>query len=71
MFGEVNKFLDEKGVKIEESQLEYMPHELLSISDITSSRKIMKFIEMIEEVDDVQNVFTNFEIDDSISSELE
>lgn len=71
MFGEVNKYLDEKGIKIEESQLEYTPNELLTISDVSSAKKIMKFIEMIEEVDDVQNVFTNFEIDDSISSELE
>lgn len=71
MFGEVNKFLDDKGINIEESQLEYVPNEFLTISDISAAKKIMKFIEMIEDIDDVQNVFTNFEIDETISSELE
>ena len=31
----------------------------------------MKFIDKMEELDDVQNVFSNFEIDDAIASELE
>ncbi len=70
-FGEVNKYLDENDIIIEETQLEYVANELLTISTLNEAKQIMKFIEKMEELDDVQNVFTNFEIDDSIISELE
>lgn len=70
-FGEVNKYLDENDISIEETQLEYVPNDVIVIDSVNEAKKIMKFIDMIEDVDDVQNVFTNFEIADSIASELE
>jgi YebC/PmpR family DNA-binding regulatory protein len=70
-FGEVTKYLDDNNITIEESQLEYVANELLTINTVSEAKVIMKFIDKMEELDDVQNVFSNFEIDDAIASELE
>lgn len=70
-FGDVTKYLDDNNITIEESQLEYVANELLIINNVSEAKVIMKFIDKMEELDDVQNVFSNFEIDDSIVSELE
>jgi transcriptional/translational regulatory protein YebC/TACO1 len=39
--------------------------------DIESARKLMKFIEVLEDDDDVQNVYHNLEITDELADELE
>lgn len=70
-FGDVSKYLDENNYSIEESQLEFVPNQLLTINNVEEAQSIIKFIEMMEELDDVQNVFSNFEIADEIASELE
>jgi transcriptional/translational regulatory protein YebC/TACO1 len=70
-FAIVNKYLEEKKFVITEAKLEYIPKNIVSINDIESARKILKFIDIFEEHDDVQNVFSNFEIDDAIADMLE
>lgn len=70
-FGEVSRFLDDHNFTIEESQLEYVPNQLITIDELDEARQVMKFIEMMEELDDVQNVFSNFEISEDLVGELE
>jgi transcriptional/translational regulatory protein YebC/TACO1 len=38
--------------------------------DADSARKVFTLIEALEDVDDVQNVFTNIDISDEVLSEL-
>lgn len=70
-FAQVNSYLMDKGYEITESKLEYMPQNTVNITDLTDAKRIMKFIDAVEDQDDVQNIYSNFEIDDSIVDQLE
>ncbi|MDR0815761.1 MAG: YebC/PmpR family DNA-binding transcriptional regulator [Bacteroidales bacterium] len=64
-FSPVHKRLEELGIEAENAELQRIPTEtkLLAPDD---GVKVMKVIEMIEEDDDVQNVFHNMEVTDEI-----
>lgn len=70
-FSVVNKFFEDKNFEITEAKLEYIAKNTVDIPTVEAAQKILKFIDVLEEHDDVQNVFSNFEIDDSIAAELE
>lgn len=70
-FSAVNKFFENNGYQVQEAKLEYIPKQVVTIKDVAEAQKVMKFIEGIEDLDDVQNVFSNFEIDDSIADKIE
>lgn len=69
-FGTVNKYFEECNLEVAESKLEYIPNDMIKITDVESAQKVMKFIETMEDHDDVQNVYTNAEIDDAIAEKL-
>ena len=60
-----------KNIKPSETQISYNPKEHLEISDIEQAKNIVKLLEAIEEHDDVQNVFSNFDIKEEILKILE
>jgi YebC/PmpR family DNA-binding regulatory protein len=70
-YGTVNKYLSDKGFEIQESKLEYIPQNTVKITDLDLAKKIMKFTDAFEDHDDVQNIFTNVEIDDAIAEQLD
>lgn len=70
LFGAVNKKLDELGIEVEEAALERVPIDTKTI-DLESAKKVMKFIETLEDDDDVQNVYHNLEITDELAEALE
>lgn len=64
-FGNMQKKLEEMNIEPENSLLERIPHETITL-DIEHAKKIMNVIEMFEDDDDVQNVFHNLEITDEL-----
>ena len=70
-FSSVNKYFESNGFQVQESKLEYIPKQVITIKDVSEAQIVMKFIDGIEDLDDVQNVFSNFEIDDSIADKIE
>jgi YebC/PmpR family DNA-binding regulatory protein len=66
-----NKFFEEKKFKVTECRFEHLPKTTIKIDNITDARRIMKFIDVIEDLDDVQNVFGNQEFNDEIMEQLE
>lgn len=68
----VNKyFSDNKKFEIEESKLEYLPNDFVKIDNVNDAKKVLRFIENFEEHDDIQNVYANFDIDDSILEQID
>jgi len=63
--------LNEKGIEMQLSEITFLPETQINISDASKARSIMRFVDALEDLDDVQNVFTNMDIDDSIMAELE
>ena len=55
---------------VEDAKLAMVPTTMATISDIAVARKIMALIDTIESNEDVDQVFTNFDIDDSIAATL-
>lgn len=69
-FGSVSKKLGEMGIEPEESGLKRIPNDTKTL-DLDSAKKVLKFIELIEDDDDVQNVYHNLEITDELAEALE
>ena len=69
-FGNVSKYFEESDLEVTESKLEYISKDTVKITDLNTAQKVMKFIDTFEDHDDVQNIYTNVEIDDSIAEQL-
>lgn len=63
-------YFQEKNIDVAESKLEYLPKTLFEIKDINEARKVLKFIDTIEDHDDVQNVYSNDDIPDDIMEQI-
>ena len=54
----VRKALEEKNYKIENAGMQYIPKDLV-VLDEAKSADVIRFLEIVEEHDDVQNIFSN------------
>ena len=55
-----------EGFEIADMELTYVPNSTIEIKDKETAGKIMRLMDALDELDDVSNTFTNFEIDDSL-----
>ena len=62
--------LERAGVKIDESELRMEPNQKLDL-DRDASVQVMKLIEALEELDDVQSVYSNLEYSDEAIAAME
>ena len=69
-FATVQKKLEELGVEVENAELQRIPVETKTL-DVESAIKVLKIVDLIEEDDDVQNVFHNLEITDEIIEKID
>lgn len=67
-FGNMHKKLHEMNINPESSRLERIPHIRKSLS-IDNARSVMKLIDMLEDDEDVQQVFHDMEITEEIIKE--
>ncbi len=65
------KFFESKNIQILESKYEYIPKSTVLIDNINDAKKIIKFFDTIEDIDDVQNVYGNYEFTEEVLSQLE
>ncbi|RKY43244.1 MAG: YebC/PmpR family DNA-binding transcriptional regulator [Candidatus Makaraimicrobium thalassicum] len=70
-FDRVRTGLMEKKVKIESGELSMVPKSTIKVEDAATARKILVLVEDLEDNDDVQNVYSNFDIPDKILKEIE
>ena len=64
--GAVRKALEDAGIAVESSDLVLNPTTVVPIEDEGEARRVLKLIDLLEEHDDVQNVYANFDIPDRI-----
>jgi YebC/PmpR family DNA-binding regulatory protein len=69
-FGNVSRKLTELGIEPEESGLKRIPNDTKQL-DVESAKKVLKFIETLEDDDDIQNVYHNLEMTDELAAALE
>lgn len=69
-FGHLNRKLNQLGIEPEEALLKRIPNTTKQL-DIDSTRKVLRFIEALEDDDDIQNVYHNLEITDELAEALD
>jgi YebC/PmpR family DNA-binding regulatory protein len=62
----VREELEAAGYTIESSELSMIPKTTVEISDETAARKVLRLVEGLEEADDVQDVYANFDISEAL-----
>jgi YebC/PmpR family DNA-binding regulatory protein len=67
----VKQKLEGKTVTLLSGQLGYMPGSTVPVADKEIARKILALVDVLEENDDVQNVYTNYDIPEEWLRELE
>jgi YebC/PmpR family DNA-binding regulatory protein len=68
---EVRKKMIEAGIEPKEAEVTMIPQNTIEITDVEQAKKLMKLVEALEDHDDVQNVYANFDFPESIISQLE
>jgi YebC/PmpR family DNA-binding regulatory protein len=58
--------LEEAGYAIEAAELSMVPKTTVEVGDESVARRIVRLVEGLEESDDVQNVYANFDIPESV-----
>jgi YebC/PmpR family DNA-binding regulatory protein len=69
-FGSLNKKLNEMGIEPEDAGLKRIPNDTKKL-DVESAKKVLRFIDTIEDDDDVQNVYHNMAMTDEIAKAFE
>ena len=62
----LSQILSDKGFNVTEVELRWIPNNLVEIDDDEQAKSIIKLIEVLESLDDVQNVTANFEMSDEL-----
>lgn len=68
-FSSVQKILEEQLGAPQEARLAWRPHNLIELDEDKAS-SLIKMIDSMEDLDDVQAVFTNFETSDEVMEKL-
>lgn len=65
-FNDVCAALEEQGVKYIDATISMIPKNTVELTEEKPARSLMKLLDNLEEHDDVQNVYANFDIDDEL-----
>ncbi|MFO7569529.1 MAG: YebC/PmpR family DNA-binding transcriptional regulator [Smithellaceae bacterium] len=68
-FEGVKKAIDEKGIKRLEARISMIPSNTVKL-ELAKAESMLKMMEKLEDNDDVQNVYSNFDIDDDVMEKL-
>ena len=67
----VRQALTEAGFPIEEAEVSRVPKNTVAVEDLDQARQVLKLYDALDDQDDVQNVYSNFEISDEILEQLD
>jgi len=65
-FDPVAQALEEAGIEADSSELAYIPNSLITITDADTAKQILRLIDTLDDIEDVQNVYANYDIDDRL-----
>ena len=62
--------LNKAGIATSMSELTMIPDLTIQVTEFGKASSLIKFVEALEDLDDVQNVYSNFDIDDDVMKQL-
>lgn len=63
--------LAKANIPTESAEITMVPDLYVSVTDKAQAQTILKFIEALEDLDDVQNVYTNLDLDDALMEQIQ
>jgi YebC/PmpR family DNA-binding regulatory protein len=70
-FTPVMEALEKAGIKTNDAEVRLVAETYVPVTDKTVAKSVMKFVEALEDNDDVQNVYTNMDLDDTVIAAIE
>jgi YebC/PmpR family DNA-binding regulatory protein len=67
-FDRVAQALEQKGIKTDSAEIAYIPTTTVPVADLNIAKSVVKLQNALEELDDVQTVFSNEEMDEAVSA---
>lgn len=67
----VRTALQAAGIDYESADVEFVPSMQVVVEEADNARKVVKLIDALEDVDDVQNVYSNFDMTAEVMATLE
>jgi YebC/PmpR family DNA-binding regulatory protein len=68
-FDTLSTALDQAGIEPDSAELAYIPGTLTPISDKDTVAKLLRLLNALEDLDDVQNVYDNSEFDEALAGD--
>ena len=68
LFDRVSHALESRGIRPASAEIAYIPTSTIPVTDAAVARELVKFHDALEEIDDVQEVFSNEEMDEAVSA---
>jgi YebC/PmpR family DNA-binding regulatory protein len=68
LFDKVAHALEQKGIKPASAEIAYIATSTVPVSDVKTAQAIVQLHDALEELDDVQQVFSNEEVDEATSA---
>lgn len=59
------------GIEVSSADLTMLPQNMIELGDAGDARSVLRVIDMLDDHDDVQGVYANFDVPDSVMAELE
>lgn len=69
--GDVKDALDQAGMLIERAEVTQLPESYSEITDVETAQKVWRLIDALEDLDDVQEVYSNADFSDEVLAEIE
>lgn len=69
-FQEVKESLEKEGLKFSEAEVTMVPDTTVDVTDLEQAKYLIRLMDYLEDHDDVQDTFTNFDIPDEIADQL-
>ena len=67
----LQKALEDNKYVVENAEVSMIAKTPVEVSDPEAARKVLRLVDALEEHDDVQNVYSNFEIPDEVAAKIE
>jgi transcriptional/translational regulatory protein YebC/TACO1 len=62
----VRAALEEAGIAVASSEVTMLPSVTVTIAEESTAKAVLRLVEALEDCDDVQNVYANFDIPDRV-----
>ncbi len=70
VYEELKKTLKEKNIPTEVAEVSMVPQNTVPVGDAATAKKIISLMEDLEDHEDVQNAFSNFDIPDAVMANI-